>query len=492
MGNVVRASLVAGLVGSLVVAGCKKDASPTPEPEKAPVSSASPVLMTSSSAKAAIPLPDPGPPKDIPTLVAEPFAFQGGTPQGIHLLDDGTLAVTENDRVGRLVENKIEWLPQSVPVMPLGVPRAAAYWVGGRWPDAVDVMTTSSTDGRVMLPTYHALTGKGRTLIHDAGSALSSVVGIARIGESTLIGASEANSSSFATVRGPKVIRNRKSFSEGGCSKDEQDTEAYEPERFAVSGRGFGTTGAGTIISMGMLCVRRHGMLEVWEKDNTSSKLIEITPHVSYVDTTTSQVLPGKGDEAWLRPNADEVYRYIDGRVEKVPQVPNGAERIFMSPKGQLYASNKWGIHRWETDHWVPVAQFVWEDASAYFVVDAQDRFWRNAQQSVTLMREGKSVSVNDACTTPFVMLYEVTNVSPPGWTFPTTRKALASFPEVTDLTLVDFTDGKRRLGVGVKSKAQGEALITHLKTAMPKETPRLMCYEPKEPHKIEIQGKGK
>ncbi len=70
------------------------------------------------------------------------------------------------------------------------------------------------------------------------------------------------------------------------------------------------------------------------------------------------------------------------------------------------------------------------------------------------------------------------------------TSKALSSFVQVEDLTLVEFHQSNRRLGVIVKSKAQAEVVVEHIKKTMSKETPRLLCYEPKEPRTIEVNDK--
>jgi hypothetical protein len=87
-----------------------------------------------------------------------------------------------------------------------------------------------------------------------------------------------------------------------------------------------------------------------------------------------------------------------------------------------------------------------------------------------------------DACTTPFVWLYDVSSKAPTGYDFPTTRKALASFPGVADLALVEFVHGSvRRLGVKVASGAQGKALVEHVIANMKDESPSLVCLAPTE-----------
>ncbi|HRI65096.1 MAG TPA: hypothetical protein PK156_12695, partial [Polyangium sp.] len=193
---------------------------PTLEPQKEPLVTASAIPSATASSKSAIPLPDPNTPKEIPTLVAENFPFQGGNPDGIYLLDDGTLAVKEKLRVGRVVEDKIEWLKEEVPDTNQWLGGSTIYWVGGRWPDAVDVMYKSN-NGRASQPKFYPLTGKGNSIVYGEGGGMGDILGVARLGESTLIGGMEMSGAKFATVRGPGVIRARKGFGEGGCKKEE-------------------------------------------------------------------------------------------------------------------------------------------------------------------------------------------------------------------------------------------------------------------------------
>lgn len=489
MVHVIHRVRLVSLVGAVLMAACKNDAPPTPVPEKAPLSSASPAPSALSSAKAAIPLPDPTASKDVPTWAPEPFAFQGGNPEGIYVMDDGTLAVSEKRRVGRVLEDKIEWLSVEAPNTNSSM-GSTVYWVGGRWPDAVDVICKSN-NARAPAPTFHPLTGKGATITFVGGGGPGDLLGIARIGESTLAGGVEHVYAKFGTVRGPAIIRARKLFDEAGCTKNDLSFDWRHPEYPAVLPIAFGGTGAGTVISMGQLCTSRNATLEVWEKESKTSKFIDLGPDVGVVEPMSSQVIAGKGDEAWLLPNAKFALHYVGGKVEKMPEVPQGTGRLFVSPNGKLYAANAWGIHRWEKDHWTQIARFAWAEENPNFLADVQERIWRNAY-SVRIMRETTSADINDACKTPFVHLYDVAADNKADFTFPSTRKALASFPEVADVTLVEFKQDKRRLGLIVKSKTQGEAVLAFLKTAMPKEMPRLLCYEPKELRKIEMDAKGK
>ncbi len=87
-----------------------------------------------------------------------------------------------------------------------------------------------------------------------------------------------------------------------------------------------------------------------------------------------------------------------------------------------------------------------------------------------------------DACTTPFVFLFDVVDSSGPTFDFPNTRGALKLFPKLSDLKLVEIKVGSgRKLGVVVPSKEVGEQLIEHVKKHMKDENPGLACYQPKD-----------
>ncbi len=122
-----------------------------------------------------------------------------------------------------------------------------------------------------------------------------------------------------------------------------------------------------------------------------------------------------------------------------------------------------------------------------------QEFIWVEAGYHVSWLRKSPSMDLQDGCETPFVYLYEVGRDNPKNFTFPSTQKALSTFAEAADLGLVEFdaADGKR-LGIKVTSKAQGEAVIAHLKETMKDERPRLLCYAPIDPRRIELKVKGK
>jgi hypothetical protein len=472
----------------LAAAGCKKDPTPTPVPDKPPIAVTSSEPAPSVSAKEAIPLRENNEPKEIPTWVPEKVTFKDHKIERAFLMDDGNFAVVEGLKVGRVVDDNVEWLEKQVPETNTSLGGSHITWVGGYWPDAVDV-TYQSNNGRASQPTFYPLTGKGNTIVYGEGGGVGDIVGVARLGESTLIGGADHLWTKFATVRGPGVIRGRKLFAEAGCKYDESIHRIIDEKTPAIEPSALGATGAGTVITVGNKCGKGNPSLEVWEKDQRLSKIVSLDPDVKEVDYW-AQVLAGQADDAWIRVNESSLFHYKEGQLEKLPTVENGIQHIFISPNRQLYGANSWGVHRWDKDHWTQIARFAWEENYPRFFADKSEHIWANyGPQKLT---PGSSVEMHAACATPFIHLYNTSSDNKPDFTFPTTRKALASFSEVNDLTLMEFYEGRRRLGLAVKSKAQGEAVIAHLKTTMPKEKPRLMCYEPKKPRKIDIQPKSK
>lgn len=87
-----------------------------------------------------------------------------------------------------------------------------------------------------------------------------------------------------------------------------------------------------------------------------------------------------------------------------------------------------------------------------------------------------------EGCATPFVFLYDISAKSPPGYDFPSTRKALSTFTRVADISLIEFVHAsKRRLGVLVPSAEVGRDVIAHVKGNMKDEHPELVCLAPGE-----------
>ena len=103
-------------------------------------------------------------------------------------------------------------------------------------------------------------------------------------------------------------------------------------------------------------------------------------------------------------------------------------------------------------------------------------------------LRPAPSTEYTSSCTTPFVHLYDVSPKNDRKFTFPGTRKGLATFADVAKINLVEFNDGGYRLGLTVPDRATADAVIAHLATTMKDEHPRLLCYTPKDVRSVPIK----
>ena len=65
-------------------------------------------------------------------------------------------------------------------------------------------------------------------------------------------------------------------------------------------------------------------------------------------------------------------------------------------------------------------------------------------------LRDAPAADDREGCPTPFVYLYEVSGNNGDRYTYPETRRALSSFPDASEIELVEFREGVPRLGVVV------------------------------------------
>jgi hypothetical protein len=401
--------------------------------------------------------------------------------------------VVEGLRIGRIVDDQIEWLDKTVPDLGPAVGGSRIYSVQGRWPDAVDVLYASN-QGRAPMPSYHALTGKGTGFTFQPGGGAGSITGLARVGESLLLaGYSGENGDQFVPVRGPAIVRARQSPAQAGCKEGEVYKDQYRPPPSAISPGSFGGTRAGTVMSYGSLCEKRGPAMEVWDKTTGKSHLVDLGGFAKNMGYRVEFLRAPGEDEVWVFSEAGNVIlHYVNDKFEALPTLERPLTDAFVSQTGELYASDGWTIQRFEDGKWTLVARMPWLYKHSSLAVDKDNKFWVSAAGSVYKLKEGPKVAYHEGCATPFVFLYDVSSDNAKDFTFPSTRKALSTFPGVAEISLMEFYEGGRRLGVKVPSKEQGEAVIAHLKASMKDERPALLCYDPKLPRKIEMKAKGK
>lgn len=468
---------------SIACGACGNKSAPTPSKDPGPppsvtASAAAPSVTASAAA-----------PATIPTLAAEKFAPAGSKPTGLFTIENAIM-VSEGPRVGRIVNDGIEWAGAVFAGSDAFGP-SIIQTVHGRWPDGVDATYTSS-HGRAPMPTYEAVTGKGKGTSHTvaSGGGGGRIDGVARLGASTILSTFwMAEGPALVTVRGPKLPHKAISVTQGGCKPGDAnrwspDTPADALERSAIE-----STPDGTLVAIGNLCDKGPAA-EVWDKAG-KSRILQLDrwwKKMAY----WPKLFKGAGDELFAYSDAwKPILRYHDGAFEPVADLGRPVVNVFVSPDGKLHAYDGQTIHRHEEGKWTAVARLAEPKKLRAFAVE-KDSFYA-MDGAVLALRETARGPAPEGCATWFVYLYEAADKNEPKFTYPATRKALSSFPQVADLGLVEIRDDyKRHLGLTVTSRGQGEAVMAHLEANMKDEDPKLFCFEPKDPRKIEIDPKGR
>lgn len=424
-------------------------------------------------------------------LFAEPFRPEGKRLDGLFPIE-GAITVTQEQRVGRLIGDKVEWIGQ-IPKGGIALGYNFIRQVGGRYPDQIDVLYTTAS-GRAPEPTYMALTGKGTpVLLGEGGSGAAQMTGVATAGENTfVIGYSQQTGHQIYTVRGPaKVTRTSTPPAKAGCKPGEVRTDEFIPMAPAIAPEVIGGTPAGTLMTFGNLCEKRELSAEIWDASG-ASRIVDVSQWIQSAGFG-SRIFPGKGDELWIFAYYQPVIlHYKDGNFEPLPSAEIKGQNAYMSASNELYMSDDQVVRRYDGSKWSTVARLAFRPRFYNIAVDNGTIWGSDRGNEVFRLREGPDTEIKDDCKTPFVFLYDVSSDNAPNFTFPTTRKALSTFAGVDELGLVEFNEtGARRLGITVTSRAQGEAVIAHVKANMKDEKPSLICYAPKEPRKIDIK-KGK
>ena len=479
----------------LVLAGCPSDPPPAPRKDPAPPASAANATASASATPSAVASAAAAPSASAaaaPAGPARPMVLEEFHPGNSHpervFSIEGALLVSEREKIGRVVDGKVE----PVAAIPKETPGAGPNSVRGVWgkyPDRIDV-EYHNDNGRAPMPTLMALTGKGSSFTAAPGGGWGTLAGPAVVGESTLVfGASGFTGAEIATIRGPRLTRSTLAASLY-CKPGEVPGLDYNPGKAAVDVATFAATGAGTLIAFGPICGRPGLWAEIWDSAGKSRR-VEVQPKGSFWPIG---VFPGKGDELWAAFSGHPVLHYLDGKLDELPPL-DGIDVMTALPGGPLYAAtSSGGIHRFENGAWQHLAQLPWPTSIATLAVDGDEIYLstgNNAPGSNKVYRliPGASTAFTPACKTPFVFLYEVSTDNDAKFTFPTTRKALSSFSQASEIGLVDFHEsGVRRLGLTVPSKEVGEAVMAHVVANMKDEHPKLLCYEPKAPRKIELK----
>lgn len=470
----------------------KRDVTPTADPaRKDPTIASASVSETASAAPGSVASARAprGTNDDVPELVFKQIGESKGS-QSLHPIEGG-LMVAEERRVGRIVPEteSIEWVGK----IPTGNPALGGTYIRaivGKWPEPVDVLY-QNLQGRAAEPTYLPLLPKAPGLVTGVGGTPASIAGVVTINGSTILAYHEMLSGFvLRTMRGKPLPRKAQTIDQAGCKPDEVVKLEGFPVEPAVRAYAVGATEAGTLITIGSYCDKRGYASEIWDKDG-KSRIVPL-PGDRKSMGYPSRFLGLGGDELYYFGGHYPILHFVDGGWKELPARKPVAHDAFLSPDKKLHLVDDEGIHRLEDGAWKRVARFGW---SAFWPVAFDGKnYWSEHAGAVGKLiaaPAGERLEISDACATPFVYISDVSSKNDDKFTFPTTRKALSTFPGIEELTLVQFADtGPRRLGLKVKTREQGDAVIAHLAKAMKEEKPRLVCFAPKTPREIAWSAK--
>jgi hypothetical protein len=455
------------------VIGCEKKPTPVEGEPRENESAAARVIAPSASAAPAKPAP---PPVLAPRVILDD---QGKDEATVFKIGE-TLIVAGRYKVGKVTkDDKVEWIGQIPSEITWAGPNEIE-WVGGESLDAIDVLYRNM-NGRVSSPTYYPLNGEGSMVTLAPGGGWGNIAGVARIGASTVISGNDLNDGGrILTVRGPALERYVIPAGSQGC-------ETHGFTKPAVSGWAFGAARNGMLVNAGSHCSGDIAAIEVWPPSEKKGKIVKLDKWMGK-ERMFKDVLPSGSDGLWLVPwSGGPILEFRNDTITPLPPMPT--RDVAWVDGNDLYATDDAGIHRYVDGKWTLVASFPWSYDFSNVVLH-EGKFWAGAMGKVVRLEPGKSTAWSESCKKPFVFIYNVSGETEPKFTFPSTRAALKTFKLVDAISLVEFYEGRRRIGITVKDESTARAVIDHLKEAMPKEKPSLICYEPKDPRVLAIQSR--
>jgi hypothetical protein len=390
-------------------------------------------------------------------------------------------------RVGRYIDDKVEWLG-SLPSMNEGLGGSILTKVTGTWPD-VDVHFVP-VNGRVLMSSVYPLTGKGSTVTFGEGGATGLLRGVVRLDKTTLIAGSDfTEGNRFQTLRGPGLVIKPISAEKHGCDMEKMRGASTIALPFMAAA----ATNKGTLVTVGNLCDDdSKPAAEVWDQPG-KSRFVELG-HLVKKLSYDPDMLEGKGDELWIisnhpqNPRDQTILHYLDGKFDTLPLPQSVFHGAFVSAAGKLHVISKQQIVRYDGGKWTPIAKVSRNATLVPIVMDENETIWVE-HGGIAKLREAREDEQEKPCPTPFVFLYHVSSGNANNFTFPSTRKALSTFPEVEKIKLMDYLEyGSRKLGVQVENEAQAEAVVKHIKENMKDEMPETICYSPTKPRIIDIK----
>lgn len=421
----------------------------------------------SASASASTP---PAPPPQLRHVHAFPNELKGW---GRAFDVRGELMLSDDYRVFHVGANdKLEPAGEVTKEFPISGP-TRIFDLDGTYPDALDACF-ASINPRAPMPYCGIVNGKGSGEMFGAGGGMGYAEGFAYRDQSVVVfGADAMGGPRIVTVRGPTLKLELSGRTKVGCpGVKAQWGDYWEP---AVYSYDFDSGKDGTIYSVGDLCEEGTHALEIWPREGPT-RIVKIK---GWAVKSSSQVLPG--NDVWLRSNEpnDPILVLRGDTTEPLPKLARVLD-AFVAPDGTLYASDGSAIHHWEGGAWKVAATLEWPlDFDDLLLHDGA--FWGSIEGTLFKLEPHASQPVGEGCSAHFVHVFDIKRSVEPGYSFPSTRKALGTFDKKAGLKLVEVREGGRRLGVPVPDRATGEALVAHIKATMKDESPRLLCYEPKK-----------
>jgi hypothetical protein len=462
----------------------------------APVSpSASVAADTSASALASAPAPVPtmvvvGAARDgrpLPLLFAETFLpAVKDRPYTLSAVDNAVV-VQQEQRVGRLHDGKVEWLPQKIPTIK-GIDKQKGLAIHGHWPEALDVALSSGDGGDLA---FAPLTGEGTTLVRR--TKLHSLflyshphpffVGVGQVGATSLVVSHDPGGEGtlFHTFRGPTLFFQPTSRDDEHCLAmvNAEDSSTF---RTAISPGAFGSTRAGTAMLVGNHCDNRQIGAEVWDRSGKSR--IVYFPWKNPFGHAL-RLLPGAGDdELWIvTRDGDQLVHYKDGEFSPF-DLPPGSLYPMLSPDRQLVVSVAQVAHRKEGDEWQPLARFFWPLDRENHAFDGKG-FWGLVDGAIVRYREGPALDFHPGCPTPFVYTDFMDRSQWDSYYSRRVKGAMTAARHPLDLKPVEFREsGVEHFGFVGRNEEQARALLAHLEK-LSHRTPRLLCYAPRPFEKL-------
>ncbi len=413
------------------------------------------------------------PPKPRLLALARAFPEELKGLQNVYQLN-GHLLIVDGSRVLRVNGQKLDLVADHKGESPFGG-EAMIRWIGGTYPDAIDVIGQFN-NGRAPLPHVGPLTGKGESTAFGGGGGYGYVAGVGyRDGSAVIIG-KDMSARRIVTIRGKPIPLTQTGRVKVGCAAEKDHNGTFVP---AIDAETMGSSKDGTIISLGEHCGGPHTGVEVWPREG-EAKVIKLTDwqkSASY----SARILSG-ADRAWIVGVPEEPILELKNLA--VRALPKLAKHVhaFVGPDDTLYASDGKTLHHLAGSDavpaWQPVANLIWPTHFETMVLH-DGVFWGSTSGVVFKLVPGEPIELGESCKTPFVHLFDVSAGAEPGYSFPTTKKALQAVERKKEIALVEFQEGGRRLGVKVPDRAAGEQVVNAIKLGMKDEAPRLICYEP-------------